>query len=131
MKSIKITIASGLLFLMTLSSCKKDFLDLKPYNALPLGDAIKVEADLNTAINGMYSSLRDIRVYGRTLPVKGDLMGDNTYVRAANSGRYLDLNDYNIIGSSATAQDIWTAAYIVIKNANTVINATVEPNANV
>jgi hypothetical protein len=131
MKLIKINIAAGLVLILTLGSCKKEFLDLKPYNALPLESALAAEADLNTAINGMYSGLRNIQIYGRTLPVKGDLMADNVYVRAANSGRYLDLNDYNIIGSSATAQDIWTGAYIVIKNANTIINSPLESNANV
>ncbi|HEX8334811.1 MAG TPA: RagB/SusD family nutrient uptake outer membrane protein [Segetibacter sp.] len=131
MKSIKITLTTGLLFIMAFSSCKKEFLDLKPYNALPLQDALKSEADLVTALNGMYAGLRSTSLYGRLLPVKGDLMADNIYVRAANSGRFLDLNDYNIIGTSTTAGDLWGAAYIVIKNANTIINSPITGNANI
>jgi hypothetical protein len=130
MKSIKIFVAAGLM-MITLGSCKKSFLDLKPYDALPLSDALVSEANMNTAVNGMYSGLRSGNLYGRTLPVKGDLMADNEYVKAANSGRYLDFNDYNIIVSNTNAQGIWTDAYAVIKNANLIINSTLAANANV
>ncbi len=100
MKSIKIILAAGPLIIAA-SSCKKSFLDLTPYNALPLPVATSSEGNLYTAINGMYAGLRNTDLYGRMLPVKGDLMGDNTYVRAANSGRFLDFNDYNITGPNA------------------------------
>ena len=129
MKSIKIILA-GLLFIAS-SSCKKSFLDLAPYNALPLPVATSSEGNLYTAVNGLYAGLRNTDLYGRMLPVKGDLMADNTYVRAANSGRFLDFNDYNITVTSASAGAVWTAAYIVIKNANTIINSTLTANANV
>lgn len=119
------------LLLIASSSCKKSYLDLAPYSALPLPVATSSEGNLYTAVNGMYAGLRNIDLYGRMLPVKGDLMGDNTYVRAANSGRFLDFNDYNITVTNAAAQSIWTAAYIVIKNANTIINSTLTSNPNV
>jgi hypothetical protein len=48
----------GLLFgFLLFASCQKSFLDLKPYNASVLSDAIKSEADLNAAVNGLYASL--------------------------------------------------------------------------
>lgn len=131
MKSTKIFFFSGLLMLTAFSSCKKDFTDLKPYTAQPLPDALNSEAGLNTAVNGMYASLRSANLYGRTLPIKGDLMGDNVYIKAANSGRYLDFNDYNITTGNANAQGIWQSAYITIKNANTVINSTLPNSANI
>ncbi|HVG14238.1 MAG TPA: RagB/SusD family nutrient uptake outer membrane protein [Chitinophagaceae bacterium] len=130
MKSTKIILATALL-MIAFSSCKKDFLDLKPYNALPLADALSTEANMNTGVNGMYASLRTANLYGRTLPLKGDLMADNAYIKAANSGRYLDFNDYNIIVSNANAQGVWADAYTAIKNANLVINSTLAANANV
>lgn len=130
MKS-SITIIAGLILLISISSCKKDFTDLKPYNALPLDDALSNEAGLNTAVNGMYSGLRSTNLYGRTATLKGDLMGDNVYVKAANSGRYLDFNDYNINVANANALGEWQQFYIVIKNANTIINSTLPGNANI
>jgi hypothetical protein len=113
------------------SSCKKSFTDLKPYNALPLPDALNSEAGLNTAINGMYAGLRSVNLYGRTLPIKGDLMADNVYIKAGNSGRYLDFNDYNILVGSANPQGVWQSSYSVIKNANTIINSSLEANVNI
>jgi len=121
------TLFAGMIF----SSCSKSFTDLKPYNALPLADALNSEANLNTAVNGMYAGMRSVNLYGRTLPVKGDLMADNTYIKAANSGRYLDFNDYNITVGNTNAQGVWQSAYIVIKNANTIINSTLPTNPNI
>jgi starch-binding outer membrane protein, SusD/RagB family len=117
--------------ILSFSSCKKEFLDLKPYAALPLSDAYKTEADLNTAVNGMYQTMRSTNLYGRTLPIKGDLMADNVFIKPSNSGRYLDFNDYNIIVSNTNAVAVWGSAYLVIKNANAIINSTLAANANV
>jgi len=72
---------------------------------------------------GMYSSLRATDLYGRTLPVKGDIMADNTFVFTANSGRYTTMNSYIFTTSDAYALGIWTNAYVAIKYANTIITA--------
>ncbi len=131
MKSNKITFIAALVLVVVASSCGKKFTDLKPYNALPLPDALNSEAGLNTAVNGMYASLRSANLYGRTLPLKGDLMADNLYIKASNSGRYLDFNDYNITVSNTTASDVWRSLYVAIKNINTVINSPLTSNANI
>ncbi len=131
MKSINISFVAVLSLVLAFSSCKKSFTDLKPYNALPLPDALNSEAGLNTAINGMYAGMRSVNLYGRTLPLKGDLMADNVYVKVGNSGRYLDFNDYNILVGSANPQGVWQSAYVVIKNANTIINSTLTSNPNI
>ena len=75
--------------LLLTSSCKKDFLDLKPYDASPFDDAIVSETDLEVAVNGVYASLRTSAMYGRTLPMMGDVMADNVFISPVNSGRYL------------------------------------------
>src|SRR5438445_11990289 len=81
--------------LLGLASCKKDFYNLKPYDALPANGSVNSDADLNVMVNGMYAGLRNVDLYGRTLPVKGDLAADNVYLRTGNSGRYLTFRDYN------------------------------------
>lgn len=130
MKSNKIyLLAIGLI--LVFSSCKKSFTDLKPYNALPLPDALNSEAGLNTAVNGMYASLRSANLYGRTMPLKGDLMADNLYIKASNSGRYLDFNDYNITVSNANAAAVWQSSYVAIKNINTIVNSPLTANTNI
>jgi hypothetical protein len=112
------------LIIIGFTSCKKSFYDLKPYDALPVNGAIKTDADLNVMVNGMYASLRNVDLYGRTLPVKGDLAADNVYLRTGNSGRYLVFRDYNATVANTEANNVWAAAYSTIKNANLIINSS-------
>ncbi len=123
MKFKKILRICLLAFMPLLFGCKKDFFDLKPTDALPANGSIKSDADLNTIANGMYAGLRNVDLYGRTLPIKGDLAADNLYLKTNNSGRYLIFRDFNQTVANAEAADVWDAAYDVIKRANTVISA--------
>jgi hypothetical protein len=118
-------IYSGLLLCgaLLLGSCTKNYLTRSPYNGLPLSTSIQSEADLLVANTGMYSQLRNTDLYGRTLPIKGDLMADNVFVTTANSGRYLSMNTYAFANNDAYASAIWQQAYIAIKYANTIITA--------
>jgi hypothetical protein len=108
--------------ILFLSSCSKNFLTRNPYNGLPLSTAIQSEADLLVANTGMYSQLRNTDLYGRTLPVKGDLMADNTFVTTANSGRYISMNNYAFTNADSYASAVWAQSYIAIKYANIIIN---------
>ena len=123
MKSIQYNVYLLLLAAVVFGSCKKEYLDDKPYNSVLLVDAIKTESDLLGTDVGMYSSLRATDLYGRTLPVKGDIMADNTFVITSNSGRYTTLNAYTFTNGDAYALAIWTNAYVSIKYANTIIAA--------
>src|ERR1700741_4998496 len=103
-------IAAPLLGLTLLaSSCSKSFLDKKPYNSVLLVDAIKSEADLQVTLTGVYAAIRSTNLYGRTLPVKGDLMADNTFVTTANSGRYISMNNYVFTAADGDASGIWSS----------------------
>ncbi len=117
--------------LFSLGSCKQSFLDLKPYDSLPVQDALKTETDLSTALNGMYSTLRNANLYGRTIPFIGDLSADNVYLAANNSGRYPQQYQYAITVQNADIQNTWTLAYTTILEANNIINAQVATSANV
>ncbi len=128
--NIKIFIFS-MAVLASASSCKKKFFDLQPYDALPVNKAITNDADLNVAVNGMYASLRNVDLYGRTLPVKGDLAADNVYLRTGNSGRYLVFRDFNETVANGEANNVWNAAYAAVKNANQVINASLASSPTV
>jgi starch-binding outer membrane protein, SusD/RagB family len=73
----KIQLAGFALIMLIFSSCTKSFLDQKPYNSVPADGALKNDADMNAAMNGVYASLRSVDLYGLTLFIKGDLMSDN------------------------------------------------------
>jgi hypothetical protein len=107
---------------VSLWSCSKNYLTRSPYNSVPLSSAIQTTTDLQVAAAGMYSELRTTDLYGRTLPVKGDVMADNTFVTASNSGRYLPMNSYATTNTDAYAGAAWPNAYIAIKYANTIIH---------
>jgi hypothetical protein len=122
--------------LVTMGSCKKTFLELNPPTSLTPAQALGTEADLLVALRGAYSGLRGVDFYGRSLPVWGDLMADNAYLSALNSGRYIFFNDYNSTTKGATAADgnvlgLWTSAYQVILRCNNIINTTFSSNANI
>lgn len=111
--------------LITLGSCNKTFLERDPYTAVPIATAIKTVDEMGSAVNGLYASMRGAGIYGRTIPVIGDLMADNIYISTQNSGRYLIQNNYSFTVATAEPDGIWTGLYAVIKNANQVINAEV------
>lgn len=111
------------LALLAMTGCRKSFIDQKPYNAVVISDAIKNEADMNTAVNGLYSSMRATDFYGRTFAVKGDLMGPDCFLSSANSGRYTQFSTYSIVNTDSYASNIWLNSYACIKNANIIINS--------
>ncbi|HVT86943.1 MAG TPA: RagB/SusD family nutrient uptake outer membrane protein [Chitinophagaceae bacterium] len=120
----KINFLGALILLLLLASCKKNYLTRDPYNAVSLSTAIKSESDLSVALNGAYSSLRSTNLYGRDLPVKGDLMADNTFITTSNSNRYITMNNFTMTAVSGDYGGLmWAAAYVAIKSANTVIQA--------
>src|SRR5689334_1519395 len=121
---MKLIISILLVSTLLMTSCSKDYLNRAPYTGVPLNTSIQTEADLLVALTGAYSNLRATDLFGRTLPVKGDLMADNSYVTTANSNRYISMNNYVYTAADAYAAAIWQNGYVVIKNANNVINSS-------
>jgi hypothetical protein len=119
--------------MVSITSCTKKFLTDKPYTSLLTTDAVKSESDLLAILTGNYSNLRATDLYGRTLPVRGDLMADNTFVITANSGRYIQMNTFTQTKLDAFALGVWQNAYIGMKNADFIINnaSKATPSANV
>ncbi|TDB65173.1 RagB/SusD family nutrient uptake outer membrane protein [Arundinibacter roseus] len=121
----KLIASVSLAALLSLGSCKDSFLELSPYDALPAATAISTAADMGVAANGMYSGMRNIGLYGRTLPLSNDLMADNVYLSVQNSGRYLAQFNYSINSQNGDVTGTWNAGYVVILRANNIINSTV------
>ncbi len=127
-KIIGLTVICALVFS---TACKKQFLERTPSNQLPTESSITTEGGMRDAINGLYASLRTANLYGRSVPLLGDLLADNTVLHATNSNRYTAENQYTFIATSGTALGIWTDAYSSILAANNIINSGVASNANV
>lgn len=123
MKKIFLFLAAGAI--LGLTSCKKDFLDLSPYDQVPQDQAITDEAGMVAAVNGLYSQLRNPSLYGRSLPLIGDLMADNVFISTTNSNRYLAEFNYTFISTSAFITGTWGEAYKAILRANNIINSNI------
>ncbi|RZK46093.1 MAG: hypothetical protein EOO94_03350 [Pedobacter sp.] len=110
---------------LMLGSCSKEFTDLTPYNALPVGSALANETDMQNAVNGMYASMRSAGLYGRSVPLIGDLYADNVLLSTNNSGRYILYNTYTVTIQDGSASGIWSNGYFTILAANNIINSEV------
>jgi hypothetical protein len=129
MKFIKSIMPAIILCGLLLASCKKEFLDLKPYNQVAASVAITNETDMQAAVNGAYAALRDVDLFGRTIPLIGDLMADNVYIAIVNSNRYLAEFNYSYLNTSTNALNTWTDGYNAILRANNIINANIPATA--
>jgi hypothetical protein len=116
---------------MMVSSCKKSFLDLRPYTSVSSDVAITNESDMQAALNGAYGNMNSANLYGRSTPLFGDLVSDNVYISTINSNRYLDFFQINYTVTDANGQGIWQSAYSTISRANNVINSSLQGNENV
>lgn len=116
---------AGAAVLVIMASCSKNFLTKYPNDSTSSGEALGTVSALQTALNGAYSELRQIGMYGRDLPVIGDIQADNTFVEQNNSGRYLNQFKYLYTSSDGVVGEIWTDAYAAILDCNNIIDAQV------
>ncbi|MDQ3278212.1 MAG: RagB/SusD family nutrient uptake outer membrane protein [Bacteroidota bacterium] len=121
-----ITIYLLLFFCLSLGACKKDFLERQPFGSLPTKESITNAADMRTALNGVYAALRSPNLYGRTIPLVGDLLADNVYISTTNSNRYLEFQQVNVTVNNDNAEGIWQTAYNAILDANNIINSSLD-----
>ncbi|WP_129717192.1 RagB/SusD family nutrient uptake outer membrane protein [Pedobacter sp. SYP-B3415] len=129
MKFRYIVYTGMLMSTLVASSCKKSFFDEPPVTSIDARDALNTEADVLTALNGSYAGLRSSTLYGRAIPLLGDLMADNVLVSTRNSGRYTAQNNYNYVINNADVLGIWQNAYAVILRVNNIIASTPTGNA--
>src|SRR5580765_8714670 len=107
-----------LALIVVFSSCKKSFLDLRPYTSVSSDVAITNESDMQAALNGAYGNMNSANLYGRSTPLFGDLVSDNVYISTINSNRYLDFFQINYTVTDVNMQGIWQSAYSTILRAN-------------
>jgi hypothetical protein len=106
-KYIILSLALGIAFL---TSCRKEFLELNPPTSLTPGQALATEADLLVALRGAYAGYRNVDLYGRTAPVVGDNLADNTYQHGINTNRYTLFNNYSYNTTDGNVLGLWRSA---------------------
>lgn len=116
--TIKISLFSTIIF--CLSACGKDFLDVKPTNAVPAATSIKTAADARIMINGMMRNMTNANYYGRNFILYGDVRGGDMTIYS--QGRGLDaLYTFNHTVSANNFSGFWSTIYNNILQANNLI----------
>jgi len=116
----------AILFIIGMSSCGEDFLDIDPQDALP-PDNLQTVDDLATLLQGAYDQLQDTDWYGRYFVLAPDIMSDDVKQNSqANRGK--DWAEYNgsVNDIHAIPENTWTEIYEGINRTNTIINAEID-----
>lgn len=117
----KIILFFSITMSLLVTSCEK-MVEVEPKNAISSNVALATIAGYESLLNSAYVRLIGFGYYGRNFSLLGDVMADNIYTElSVANGRYIGHNA-NQVG---VHQDIWSTAYAVINDVNTII-ATID-----
>lgn len=114
------------IFISLLISCNSDFLSLYPENQSNEGNFFKTENHFTQALNGAYTSLRDISAQQGFL--MGEMRSDNTHYTRYKPDRGIHIlyreNIADFIGDDQNqwVGYMWTGCYTGISRTNTIID---------
>ena len=110
------------LLLLGFTSCKKEFLDVKPTNSGDAATAIQTAADAKVMINGLMRKMTSSSYYGRNFILYGDVKGGDLTI--FSQGRGLDaLYVFNQTKSSNSFSSYWEQIYHCLLQANNIITS--------
>ncbi len=120
--------ASFLLAALSLSSCKKEFLDTKPTTSVDAGSAITTVENAKASLNGihrsMYMRYNDQGTFGQgTIMINADALGEDYVFSGQSNGWFLTA--YRWIdhrSANGGAYFPYQFYYRIISNANVIIN---------
>lgn len=98
------------------SSCKK-FLDKTPGDFISPVNYYETEAQLNLALNAVYSPLYSKDMYGSVYPARMNMVADEAFYARQETG----LRTYTNGTNDAELDNFWKAAYAGIDRANTLL----------
>lgn len=109
-----------LLLLATLTSCKKEFVELSDPNAVTIEDSFKSENDVLLYLNGAYASLRSGDNIGEGSGLYTDERSDDTGRNDAqsNAGIPFQFNDFSLLPSNSNLKSHWSSLYGTISRCN-------------
>ncbi|MEM6844058.1 MAG: RagB/SusD family nutrient uptake outer membrane protein [Bacteroidota bacterium] len=104
-------------------SCE-DELELTPITDKVASNFYTNEAEIESAIIGVYAQLQDNGLYGLDLIAAGEVSGNDTFeeIAANDGGRFGQLDDFSTFPGNDLVGDIWRESFIAIQRANTVLN---------
>ncbi|MCL7987620.1 RagB/SusD family nutrient uptake outer membrane protein [Sphingobacterium sp. lm-10] len=112
------------LLLLSLGSCKQDFLNQRDPNAVTVGDYFETENDVQLAVNGIYQALRSGSNLGEGSGLYSEERSDNTGRddNQSNAGEPFQFNDFSILPSNSYLKTHWANMYDGIARCNTLLS---------
>ena len=110
--------------LLSLGSCKQDFLNQRDPNAVTVEDYFRTENDVQLAVNGIYQALRSGSNLGEGSALYSEERSDNTGRddNQSNSGEPFQFNDFSILPSNSYLKTHWANMYDGISRCNTLLS---------
>lgn len=100
-------------------SCKKSQLELYPYNQKETSQAFKTEADVDLAVRGMYSGLKNPYVSG-TWNIMADVLSDNLITNPIGRGTLRSFSEWRYTGED-TYSSLFADGYNIARRANAIL----------
>ncbi|NOY36591.1 MAG: RagB/SusD family nutrient uptake outer membrane protein [Chlorobi bacterium] len=120
--SIKALLLLGFVFI---TSCGKDFLDLKPQQSVDTESALQTLDDFKAAITGVYDQMQNANYYGRYFVLLPDIMSEDVK-QNASANRAKEWAEYNGTATDFIPENLWSNFYQVVDRANRIINKDIE-----
>ncbi len=118
---MRLTIITCLL-IVSMSACKKSFLEIAPENFISSNNFFKTQRDFTQAVNATYAPLRNVYT---TAYIMGEMRSDNTHYIYNNTNRgnlvREEIADFIDNPTAEPTANKWTFNYRVIAYANEVL----------
>src|SRR5690606_28948601 len=122
MKNIKTLFATGLIVLVSATSCKKSFLDLAPIAQQNGNNFYKTAEDMKNALAAAYGGLQYGGLFYSSMHVIGDLRSDNTEITNPNAGSdQVAVDNFQNLATNSISSITWAGHYQAIQSTNIVI----------
>ena len=114
----------GLVAVLSLGACKKDFLAQTNPNAVTVENYFSTENDVLLAVNGAYQALRSNNTLGENSGLFTDERSDDTgrNDNQSNAGEPFQFNDFSLLPSNSYLKTHWLALYNAITRTNVIIS---------
>jgi len=112
---------------LLLASCTKDFLDVVPVDRIPKDQFFKTEADLTSAVYGIYAAQRGLYINNELgLYNLEETRSDNTNQVYGLQTEHRAVDNFTVQSGNTSITGTWASAYYTINLCNQVIDRGVE-----
>ncbi|RYF37975.1 MAG: RagB/SusD family nutrient uptake outer membrane protein [Chitinophagaceae bacterium] len=107
--------------ILGLASCKKEQLELYPYNQIETTQAFNTEADVTLAVNGMYAGLRTSGSYfvSGIWNIMADVLADNLIINQAGRQTLKTYGEWRYTGENTSG--LFSGGYTIVRRANAIL----------